>query len=272
MSSSLSFSLNKAKAEFQPRQYAFNVLLTKGTPPTARSSFVCTVLSDSRVFINGGANEQNDLSDSYLLTISDLTWTQLDLKWNNQDNRQAPPLVGHSGLTLYRGLNPSKPNIFSYGGWNGKRYIDDGFLINIDNLTVQTWTQIESQSLGHFLGPRDSPQKPSVEMRAGGSQNVIRTGKKTVPSGRRDHTLTYNTANNEVYLIGGWNALDWCHEETKYQKVWKFQSDWSWEELVTKGAPSSRRGHTATFIEKYRVILVYGGLHFVLEVLTHGFI
>eukprot|EP01017_Pseudomicrothorax_dubius_P036305 TRINITY_DN5187_c0_g4_i1.p1 TRINITY_DN5187_c0_g4~~TRINITY_DN5187_c0_g4_i1.p1 ORF type:complete len:196 (+),score=17.05 TRINITY_DN5187_c0_g4_i1:34-621(+) len=110
----------------------YSVLYTKGVEPTRRSSFAVCLLPGNKIFLLGGSGEQDDLHDSYLFSLNDLSWTQLDLK-------SASPLVGHAAICLARGFNQSKVNVFIFGGWNGKLYSDDSILVNPNTLKTLVW-------------------------------------------------------------------------------------------------------------------------------------
>ena len=40
------------------------------------------------------------------------------------------------------------------------------------------------------------------------------------PNSRRDHTLTVDKLDDKLYLLGGWNALDWNYTEGTFGEVW----------------------------------------------------
>jgi hypothetical protein len=62
--------------------------------------------------------------------------------------------------------------IYVYGGWNGKKYLNYGFLYSVDKMNML----------------------------------LEKNKDRVVPTARRDHSITL--VNNKMFLFGGWNCVE----------------------------------------------------------------
>ncbi|ELU04148.1 hypothetical protein CAPTEDRAFT_93513 [Capitella teleta] len=86
-------------------------LETRGTPPSPRSWHGSTNLTGNRLLIQGGYNGNDALSDTFILNMDTVSWTQVHLQ---------PPLIpraGHTTLCLpFSHTQENKDKILIFGG------------------------------------------------------------------------------------------------------------------------------------------------------------
>jgi len=115
----------------EPPQLATRFIPTNGSIPCARSNFSLDKFAINKLFLYGGTTEDDDLDDAYVLDLVLMHWTKIDISIKF-------PLVGHCSISLNRSLDPLKPYIFVFGGWDGSVYSSKGFLINPQTTEVLT--------------------------------------------------------------------------------------------------------------------------------------
>ena len=137
--------------------------------------------------------------------------------------------TGHYGVTF-----DNSNSIYFYGGWNDQKYIDYGLLFNVKSLKLI----------------------------------VEQTRDKTLPPGRKDHTLC--KIGNNCLLFGGFNS------DIHLNDIWILKSNWEWQKLrvnetsnnddtnvelhdTNDNIPCPRRGHSANVIGSY--MYIFGGLY-----------
>lgn len=164
-----------------------------GTIPCCRSSFLAVLLKNDKIFIHGGSNEDLDLHDSYVLDLDTLTWSAYLININYKLT-----LVGHAGLIL------KNNNLFIFGGWDGSKYIDTSFLLNLDNnnlkISFHKGLTNTSNSLKYKKHISANPKGNIGLVKSSGGNKPYDSD---IPSSRRDHTLTNDYIHNKVYMFGG---------------------------------------------------------------------
>ena len=167
-----------------------------GTIPCCRSSFLGLLFDDCKVFIHGGTNEDLDLHDSYILDLNTMIWSNYPININCKLT-----LVGHSGL-LIPNEEKIQSHLLIFGGWDGSKYIDTCYLLNLENNSVKVsfykgWT---GTSCSVRFKQQHSLKGNLTNAKSWGGPKPYGSD---IPSSRRDHTLTHDYLNNKVYLFGG---------------------------------------------------------------------
>ena len=104
---------------------------TTGLIPCCRSSFIGVLYNNSQIFIHGGTTEDIDLHDSYILDIETMVWNCYAININYKLT-----LVGHTALMI-RNEEQKQHNLLIFGGWDGSKYIDICYLLNLESNTLK---------------------------------------------------------------------------------------------------------------------------------------
>lgn len=110
-------------------------------------------------------------------------------------------LVGHAGL-LIPNDEKNQSNLLIFGGWDGSKYIDTCYLLNLEN---------NSMKVSYYKGWTGTSNSVRFKQQHSSKGNLANAkswgGPKPygsdIPSSRRDHTLTHDYLNNKMYLFGG---------------------------------------------------------------------
>ena len=173
-----------------------------GISITPRSSHSAALLGDKLWIVGGygGETRKNDVcSEVYCVSIAIDTFQVSSMNPVDRPDRR----VGHSMLAIQN-------NFYVFGGWNGKKYLNYGFLFD---------TEAE-----HLLQEKHKG--------------------RTTPSPRRDHTMVM--LGKRLVLFGGWNIYEqfndvWTLDKNKWK--WRLRP-------TTGKVPSARRGHSASRVGK----------------------
>ena len=171
-----------------------------------------SLLSNSaQIVLVGGYGDSIEYDDYVSVDINSYT---MSVFAPIDKNSESASRVGHATVLIGN-------LVYSYGGWNGKRYINFGILYDPDNSTI-----LFEKSKG-----------------------------RPMPEGRRDHSMVYSNINKKVYLFGGWNCSDQLND------LWCLDDGWDWSIVTVSGnIPSGRRGHTACIFQNNMIIFggLYG--------------
>lgn len=169
--------------------------LSLGMIPCCRSSFIGILYNNDQIFIHGGTNEDVDLHDSYILDLETLVWSSYSI-----DCPYKLTLVGHAALLL-NNENSNLKNLLIFGGWDGSKYIDTSYLLNLDShcLKASYYKGWNTSNSLRFKGQLSSKSNLGNAKSWGGPKSCG----SDIPSSRRDHTLTYDSSKNKIYLFGG---------------------------------------------------------------------
>lgn len=167
--------------------------------PCCRSSFIGALYNNDKIFIHGGTNEDVDLHDSYSLDLETLVWSSYSI-----DFPYKLTLVGHAALLL-KNYSNSK-NLLLFGGWDGSKYIDSSYLLDLEThlLKASYYKGWNTSNSLRFKGQLSSKSNNIGNARSWGGPKSCGSD---IPSSRRDHTLTYDSLNNKIYLFGGYSLF-----------------------------------------------------------------
>jgi hypothetical protein len=131
-------------------------------------------------------------------------------------------LVGHSSVEI-------EGRMVTIGGWSEKDYSDQVFVYDPLDQSSKALTRTSSSNWDY-------------------------------PAGRRDHSLTL--AENEIFLLGGWDSLAWNNSCDTFTKLWKLNSSFKWQICEVFGEnPSTRRGHSTVYCSETKELVVFGGIY-----------
>lgn len=127
-------------------------------------------------------------------------------------------MVGHSGLNISHETDSvNRKNIFIFGGWDGNKYSDTSYLLNYEKNTLKVSYYEGWNTSFSGVVSKDKNQKKINNTKSHGDSKYFCSD---IPPSRRDHTLTYDSSDNKVYLFGGWNSLNWGFEENEFNELW----------------------------------------------------
>lgn len=206
---------------FVLQNYAdLKIIQTTGDLPSARLGHTFTKISDNEIVLFGGVENTSNvcyevipkyLNDIYILHINDdcYHWEKID-----EDNFEEPcPRESHSTV-LY------KNQLIVYGGMNGKKRLNDIWMLDLNTFT---WIKI----------------------------NTIGTN----PLARSMHTATI--VDNEMYIFGGFvheRSKSWkCTSSIQCLDLELYK----WKNFPSIIRPKPRAGHAA--IEHYGRIYIWSG-------------
>lgn len=78
----------------------------------------------------------------------------------------------------------------------------------------------------------------------------------------KGHTLTYCQYDDQIYLYGGWDPLQWDYEKLYFSDLWTINSSWVWNKVDYLGIqPLPRRGHSAIYSTlPFNCLIIFGGI------------
>eukprot|EP00475_Leptophrys_vorax_P034508 TRINITY_DN5576_c0_g1_i1.p1 TRINITY_DN5576_c0_g1~~TRINITY_DN5576_c0_g1_i1.p1 ORF type:complete len:187 (+),score=59.05 TRINITY_DN5576_c0_g1_i1:46-561(+) len=131
-----------------------------GDAPTPRSSHTGSIVGDTLV-IYGGYGNGVERGDFFHVNLSSFESTYVA----PLDKTSKIVRIGHTAQVV-------GDQIYVYGGWNGKKYLNYGFLYSVDKMNML----------------------------------LEKNKDRVVPTARRDHSITL--VNNKMFLFGGWNCVE----------------------------------------------------------------
>ena len=146
------------------------------------------------MFIHGGTNEDLDLHDSYVLDLETLIWSSYLININYKLT-----LVGHSALMI-RNDYKNQNNLLIFGGWDGSKYTDTCYLLNLENNSLKVSYNKGWNSSNSVKFKQNSSKTNLSNAKTWGGP---KSSGSDIPSSRRDHTMTHDYINNKIYLFGG---------------------------------------------------------------------
>jgi hypothetical protein len=176
--------------------------------PSARSSHTLTTVNRGTALVIFGGQSYSDLCND-IYYVDAVTFRAVSLTPIERVERR----LGHCAVDLYN-------NLYVFGGFNGKKYLGYGSLLDIES--------------EHLL--------------------LEESKNRTIPPGRRDCSLT--RFGRQLFLFGGWD----CEQEYNDLWILDRQRTWNWKQLnYAQGKlPTPRRGHLAwRFGTK---LFIWGGL------------
>ena len=172
-----------------------------------RSGHTAVVVGQNEIWVSGGYGGERGseaiLDDIICLSINDdkkSICVRAEVPVSGKEAR-----VGHSAVRVSDG---QKHNVYVFGGWNGKQYLNFGYLLDLE--------------AKHLL-----PE----------THTILQT-----PDGRRDHSTVI--AGRKIVVFGGWNINEQFNDVWFADK---FEWRWGIAE-VSGDIPAARRGHSATVI------------------------
>ena len=155
-------------------------IVCSGTPPSGRSGHGSVLVGDS-MFVFGGINAETQMNDLYVLDVTKMDWSDLDLTWS----------IPRWNLTSL--LIPALPNPkwFVFGG-----SVDD-----------------RGESTGRCFGSMDSrigvlDIKPIGQM----SWEEPILEQRLHPRGREGSAIIYDEKSSRLVVFGGWGKNRWLDD------------------------------------------------------------
>ncbi len=103
-----------------------------------------------------------------------------------------------------------------------------------------------------LFGGVDAESHPTDETWEHDGEGWVQRILASQPSGRMDHSLTYDTERQTMVLHAGWTGLDALNDTWEY-------SGFDWTRVTTSSAPSLRSAHATAYDAQRQRVVLFGG-------------
>jgi hypothetical protein len=221
----------------------WHVLTTTGSPSKRGSGQIAYDVDQNRMVLFGGSNGVSNFQDTY--GLSGTNWVQLAL---------GLPLVPSSRRDFGMAYDSVSHQMLLFGGQNGN---------DTWGFSGNTWKPLVPQARGLASMVYDQTRKRTVLFGGGiGPDRFDDTwefdGIKWIsvnvnqpPSGRLQHSMTYDSKNGATVLFGGGPTVE--------NDLWAFDGG-SWTKInVSGGLPDKRQAHAFIYDALNNHFVLYGG-------------
>ena len=208
----------------------------------------------------GGGTDYNDYYNdtwTYNFTVN---------KWTNKKPSSAPPARAGQSMA-YDNMHDE---VILFGGRTTYDFFNDTWTYDMGS---NNWTKIDSPTnpTARAYSAMDFNGVHEEMVLFGGYDDVVKyedtwafnlstnnwtdRDPSNAPPARQQHTLTYDAANGEMVLFGGW-----IDEDQSFGDTWTYDlTTNNWANMSPPDAPPARCTHAAAFDSAREEVMLYGG-------------